>query len=117
MNFGALSGIAAKGAKIVSYIRPNFIQVGRYLVMSDIGEGIVKNNSTAMSITIPVHVLLAMPIGCAVTCANLGGTTANLTIARMSGVALYLGGTNADIVLTPGSSVTIWKLADNIWQA
>lgn len=81
------------------------------------GSAFVKADSTARTITIQPNSSIAIGIGMMMTFANVGGQTNNLTIARGSGVALWRNGTNADIVLAPGHSVTILKIATDVWQA
>jgi hypothetical protein len=81
------------------------------------GRAYAKTNSTAATLTLQPNSTTAIPVGTAITFMNMGGTTNNMTVARGAGVALYRNGTNADIILTPGNSVTVLKLATDTWQA
>lgn len=76
-----------------------------------------KTGNGAYTITIQPNATVAIEIGATVTFQNMGGTTGNLVIARGSGVAIYRNGANADITLQPGHSVTLRKMATNVWQA
>lgn len=92
---------------------------GFTLALTDANQGFVKSNSTAQTHTIPLNSAVAFPIGTRITFANLGGTTLDLTIAKTAGVLLYNNSsTNATtIVLTPGLSKTLWKVATDTWMA
>lgn len=81
------------------------------------GQAAVKINNTARTVTIPTHASAAIAIGTAVTFINAGNTTGNLTISAASGVSIYRSGSSGNITLTPGTSVTLVKIASNIWQA
>ena len=81
------------------------------------GQCHAKTNNSAYTITVQPNASVAIAVGTAVTFSNAGGTTGNLVVARGSGVAIYRNGTNADVTLTPGNSVTLLKIATDIWQA
>ena len=87
------------------------------LAATDKGLCIRKSNSTVFSVTLPLNATVPLPVGFACTLTNSGAQTLNLTVARAAGVALWRNGTNADITLTPGSSVTVLKTDTDEWSA
>ena len=76
-----------------------------------------KTGNGAYTITIQSNAAVVIDVGATVTFQNMGGTTGVLVIARGSGVAIYRNGANADIILQPGHSVTLRKMATDVWQA
>ena len=87
------------------------------IVQAHRGSAFVKNNNTARTVTLEPNSTQAIEAGTMMTFVNRGGSTGNLVIARGSGVAIYRNGVNADITLTPGNSVTLLKVATDVWQA
>lgn len=90
---------------------------GEGIVQTGRGRCYAKRDNTARSLWIPLNAAVAITIGTAITVVNMGGTTGNVTIVRNGGVSLYKNGTNADIVIAPGHSATIIKVATDVWQA
>lgn len=87
------------------------------LAQAHLGRCLAKTNNTAQTITIQQNSTVAIKVNTAVTFANMGGSTGNLTIARAGSTAVYRNGTNANITVAPGNSVTLIKLATDVWQA
>ncbi|WNL45631.1 glycosyl hydrolase family 28-related protein [Dyella sp. BiH032] len=56
-----------------------------------------------------------LPNGTRITVVNAQGSGGNVTVAPVSGVTLYRGGTSTNIVLSAGSAVTVLKTGDNAW--
>jgi hypothetical protein len=86
------------------------------LVLADGGRAIVKSNSTAQTTTVPANATVAFPIGTLITFVNLGGTTLNHIVAPTGAATVFFNGVSGNITLTPGSSVTLIKVATNTWQ-
>lgn len=85
--------------------------------LSDAGKHKIKNNSTAYTYTIATNATVAFPIGTAITVANPGNTTNNITIAVAGGVTLYRNGTLGGFTVAPGFMVTLLKIGTDHWMA
>src|SRR3990167_568880 len=86
-------------------------------ILAESSKLILYNSSSNFTWTIPPQSIVNWPNGIRIRFAKSGGGI--LTIARGSGVALYLAGgsTNANLSLAAGSyfSTYIEKLSDNVW--
>lgn len=87
------------------------------LAFAHSGRSHDKTGNGAYTITIQPNAAVVIDVGATVTFQNMGGTTGVLVIARGSGVAIYRNGANANITLQPGHSVTLRKMATDVWQA
>lgn len=85
--------------------------------LSDAGKHKIKNNSTAYTYTIATNATVAFPVGTAITVANPGNTTNNITIAVAGGVTLYRNGTLGGFTVAPGFMVTLLKIGTDHWMA
>lgn len=86
------------------------------LLDSDIGQMIVKDNTTAYTWTIPPdatftsYPTLAELQGHTIAIVN-DGTAGNVTLSRGSGVSLFNGTSNANLTIGPGQSIVICHMA------
>lgn len=87
------------------------------LAASDAGGYKIKTSGTAVTVTIPANADVAIPDTSAITIINFNNT-ADITLARGSGVALYTAGdtANADRVIKPRGVATLLKVGTNNWM-
>lgn len=81
------------------------------------GRHVVKTVNSALSFILQPNATVAVAVGTIITVTNDGSTTSNITVTRGAGVELWRNGTNANVTLTPGQSITVTKIATNRWQA
>lgn len=86
--------------------------------LADIGAILIHDDNSSYTWTIPLKSTVDWPRGTLIRIAKNGGT-GTLTIAKGSGVSLYLAGTNTDgnvtLAATNRWSVHIFMIANNVW--
>lgn len=112
---GAISGsTVSDAAGNVRRLPSRLVTSNGNLAASDMNAVIEKNATGAVTITLGTGGLGQR--GDAVSFVN-SSTSGNLTISR-GGAVLYQNGVNADITVSPGSIVTIYRSAtNNLWIA
>lgn len=84
-------------------------------VASDSGKHIYHSNGTAYTWTIPPNSSVAFPIGTVITVVNDASAAVNITIARGTGVALLLSGTDQNCTVGQYGIATLLKVGTDRW--
>jgi hypothetical protein len=93
----------------------NYTNTSFTIALSDRGKHIYTANGTAQTITIANNASVAFPIGTAISIVSAGAGT--ITVARGTGVALYLAANNtsADRTISTYGMATLLKVATDTW--
>ena len=83
------------------------------LALSDSGKHLYHSNTTAYTWTIPANSSAAFPLGTVITFVNDG--SGDITIARASGVALIVFGTDQNATLSQYGLATAIKVGTDRW--
>jgi hypothetical protein len=83
------------------------------LALSDSGKHLYHSNTTAYTWTIPANSSVAFPLGTVITFVNDG--SGDITIARASGVALIVFGTDQNATLSQYGLATAIKVGTDRW--
>lgn len=84
-------------------------------VLTDAGiANITVNGGAATTYTIPPQSSVTWPSNAVINMINLHSTN-NLSLARGSGVALYLANTNKDVTIAPRRFVQIRRASSDVW--
>lgn len=96
-------------------IPQNYTNTSFTIALSDRGKHIYTANGTAQTITIANNASVAFPIGTAITIVSQGAGT--ITVARGTGVSLYLAANNtsADRTVSTYGMATLLKVATDTW--
>ena len=84
-------------------------------VASDSGKHIYHSNGTAYTWTIPPNSSVAFPIGTVITVVNDASADVDITVARGSGVALVLSGTDQNCTVGQYGIATLLKVGTDRW--
>lgn len=106
-----LSGANFTGAVTATTLRGRLIVTTRNATTTldniYVNTVVEKSNTTAYTYTLAAG---AGTQGDVITVLN-SGTAGNITVARAGGVALYKGTSNADLTVTPGTSINLYRSA------
>jgi hypothetical protein len=93
----------------------NYTNTSFTIALSDRGKHIYTANGTSQTITIANNSSVAFPIGTAISIVNQGAGT--ITVARGSGVSLYLAANNtsADRSIATYGMATLLKVGTDTW--
>lgn len=94
-------------------LEPNVQTASYTLVLTDIWQGLIMNNASAVNVTVPPNSSVAFQVGAIIPWYGLGAGLitfvqgAGVTIERRSGASL--------VSAAQGSSGALWQRAANIW--
>ena len=93
----------------------NYTNTSFTIALSDRGKHIYTANGTSQTITIANNSSVAFPIGTAISIVSQGAGT--ITVARGTGVTLYLASNNtsADRTISTFGMATLLKVATDTW--
>lgn len=112
---GNLTGNTAGFAIGYLDVPQNYTNTSFTIALTDRGKHIYTANGTSQTITIANNSSVAFPIGSAISIVSQGAGT--ITVARGTGVTLYLAAnnTNADRTIASYGMATILKVATDTW--
>lgn len=96
-------------------IPPNVQNAAYTFALTDRGRGVIKNNTTAYTWTLPLESSVAFPDGTAITIVN-DGSAGNVTISPAGGVTLIDGTTSGTFTLVANNARTLYKVGTNRWR-
>ena len=119
-NYLTISGgniTANTGGFEIGYkdVPQNYTNTSFTLALSDRGKHIYTSNGTSQTITIANNATVAFPVGTAISIVSQGAGT--ITVARGTGVSLYLAANNtsADRTIATYGMATLLKVAADTW--